>query len=69
MVLGRIRARFRALFACVIAVVGMCGASGNAQKPTTLRSSSSLVLVPVSALDKSGNFVSGLSAGDFQIPL
>lgn len=67
MVLGRIRARFRALFACVLAVVGMCGVSGNAQKPTTLRSSSSLVLVPVSALDKSGNFVPGLGASDFQV--
>ena len=38
-----------------------------AQNATTIRSSSSLVLVPVSALDKSGNFVADLSAHDFQI--
>jgi hypothetical protein len=37
------------------------------QNATTIRSSSSLVLVPVSALDKSGNFVADLSAHDFQI--
>lgn len=33
----------------------------------TIRSSSSLVLVPVSAMDKSGHFVSGLTTRDFQI--
>lgn len=64
MVLGRISARFRA---CVLAFVGLWGPAGSAQRPGTLRSSSSLVLVPVSALDKSGNFVSGLGASDFQI--
>jgi hypothetical protein len=37
------------------------------QNATAIRSSSSLVLVPVSALDKSGNFVADLSAHDFQI--
>lgn len=67
MVLGQISARFSARLVCVLAFVAFWAAAGNAQKPTTLRSSSSLVLVPVSALDKSGNFLSGLSASDFQI--
>jgi VWFA-related protein len=38
-----------------------------AQELPTIRTSSSLVLVPVSPLDKSDRFVSGLSVQDFQI--
>jgi VWFA-related protein len=37
------------------------------QNAPTIRTSASLVLVPVSPLDKSGQFVSGLSAADFRI--
>src|SRR5262252_2464469 len=37
------------------------------QDAPTIRSSPTLVLVPVSALDKSGHFVPGLNAKDFQI--
>ena len=56
-----------AILACVLLLSGLIRLTARAQNPTTIRSSSSLVLVPVSALDKSGHFVSGLSARDFQI--
>ncbi len=39
----------------------------RAQNPPTIRTSSSLVLVPASPLDKSGHFISDLGARDFQI--
>ena len=52
----------------LILVFGVLLGSGvSAQNPVTIRRSSSLVLVPVSALDKSGHFASGFSAQDFQI--
>lgn len=41
--------------------------TAGAQNSTTIRSSSSLVLVPASALDKSGHFVSDLDARDFHL--
>ena len=42
-------------------------AETQAQNAPTIRTSTSLVLVPVSPLDKSGRFIPGLVAKDFQI--
>ena len=60
------RTRFAAL-ACVLLVSFLGERAACTQNQTTIRSSSTLVLVPVSALDRSGNFISGLSVRDFQI--
>ena len=62
----RFRTRFAAL-ACVLLVSFLGEWAACTQNQTTIRSSSTLVLVPVSALDRSGNFISGLSVRDFQI--
>ena len=59
-------ARFIVL-ACVLVVSFLPEWAVCTQNQATIRSSSSLVLVPVSALDKSGKFVPDLSAHDFQI--
>jgi Ca-activated chloride channel family protein len=37
------------------------------QQPETIRISTTLVTVPVSAIDRTGRFVTGLTKGDFQI--
>lgn len=62
-----LRIRFTAALVLILTLSALAALVGNAQNPNTIRGSSSLVLVPVSALDKAGNFVSGLSAQDFQI--
>ena len=62
-----LRIRFPAVVVIVLALSTLLELAGHTQNATTIHSSSSLVLVPVSALNKSGNFVSGLSAQDFQI--
>src|SRR5215472_1561916 len=59
-------ARFTAL-ACIFVASFLAERTVCAQTQTKIRSSSTIVLVPVSALDKSGHFVPGLNAKDFQI--
>jgi len=54
-------------FLLVPVLINLLWPATSAQNPTTIRSSSSLVLVPVSAPDKSGHFVGGLGVHDFQI--
>src|SRR5690242_8116780 len=69
MVRVSIPVRFLALvhIPALLSLGGLTEGVASAQNPPTIRSSSSLVLVPVSAVDKSGHFVSGLGAHDFQI--
>lgn len=63
-------AHFRVRASALIAVVvlsGMLKHAVSGQNPPTIRTSSSLVLVPVSPIDKAGHFVPGLSVSNFQI--
>jgi VWFA-related protein len=62
-----VRARSPGIAAVLLLLSDLLDPDILAQTSPTLRTSSSLVLVPVSALDKSGHFVSGLSARNFQI--
>ena len=54
-------------FLLIVVLSSFLGPSARTQNQTVIRSSSSLVLVPVSAMDKSGHFVSGMIASDFKI--
>lgn len=60
------RRRFRA-FVLGVGLSSPLEPAAPGQNATTIRSSSSLVLVPVSVLDRSGSFVRDLNAHDFQI--
>jgi VWFA-related protein len=59
--------RVRAAVMGALLLGGLVRLAANGQNPPTIRTSTSLVLVPVSPVDGSGHFVSGLSARDFEI--
>ena len=48
-------------------LIGVWPFFASGQTPQTIKGSSTLVLVPVSVLDKSGHFIPDLTAADFQI--
>ena len=50
-----------------IALVWVCTSIVAAQEPAVFRTSSDVVLVPISVTDQNGRFVHGLTSGDFEI--
>jgi VWFA-related protein len=65
-----VSAHFRVRAPALVVVVllsGLLKLAVSGQNPLTIRTSSSLVLVPVSPVDETGHFVSGLSIKDFEI--
>ena len=61
--LMQVETRTRAAIALLLA----CTSIVAAQEPAVFRTSTDVVLVPVSVTDQNGRFVRGLTSGDFEI--